>query len=479
MRFAWLPVLCAAAGAAGCGSLETGAAWTEGGAPEPISEAPGAMMPRNSMPAEALTAGALLGNRDLIRFLSVNPLDHTLLKDYSSSHPLNANARSLLEYTVGCALDPGQRVLDWEGELGLCGTGAVAPFVDWSMEAPNTACQQIVTACVLARVNARGKRVRLSTRSYDDGPLFPLLPEVPVEKEHRDPNGPVLKSFDPTCPSGIAPGNPARDCGWSGRRVGTCKAGERVEVRPRRSGGDSFMVRVCKGIHGCDHSMVPPPWYSGVLAQGVLGNDAKTLSFKCPDFGAHSASSFAIMVASPAPKSSPPETADVTASGVAVEYPAPEAKVFTFREGAFYGDLFGPINPAPAGEMLSNRQFACYSDRWTSPMAHLADRLCAGGEDCFGNTPGACIESPAAPPERAKLCAGARDHDEDDAEAEDGDERDGSYYGCVGLPKGARWDPEAGSWYPEGARWNHAITVFLNHPCDLAGDPFKCLASGP
>ncbi|WP_437900390.1 hypothetical protein [Sorangium sp. So ce124] len=456
MSIVWLSSLCAAAGAAGCASWDPGADWTGGDAPpELVSEALEALMPRNSLPAQALAAGALLEDRPLLDLLRSSALGDPSLADDLASPQLNANARSLLKYVVSCALDPGRRVSAWEGELGLC--GAASPHGDWFERPPSAACQEVVSACVLARTNALGRKVRLSTRSDEDSALFPLLPVVPVETEYRDAGDPPIKSLNAPCAAGAAAGDPARDCGWAGRHVGTCTPKARVVLKPggaARASTRHFMVRVCNGIHGCDHrTMAPRPWYSGLIAEGVLSVDGRSgttreVSFTCPEPGVPGPSSFAVMVASPHPAEAPPATADVIAAGAAAIYPAPEDKVFTFREGAFYGNLFGAANPGPPGEMLPNGQHACYSNVWSRPMAHFTDRLCAGRDaGCFGNPPGACLSSPAAPPrpDLARVCKG---------------EGNGSYYGCAAA---------AGR-----TPWNHVITVFLNHPCDLAGDLIRC-----
>ncbi|XXY54644.1 hypothetical protein WME91_26280 [Sorangium sp. So ce269] len=466
-----LPI-CAALGAAGCAAAGPDDGWTEDGAPpEPVAEALERMMPRNSLHAKVLSAGALLENEALIFHLASSPLNNGSLNRFLAGRPMRASEKDLLEYVVSCALDPGRSVHGVKGEFGLCGASGVA-HGDWSEEAPSRDCQEVVTACVLARVNSRGKTVRISTRSTRDSrdrELFKLAPVVPVEKEYREHGAGGAKSFS-ACPGGTPEWTSARECGWSARSVGACRPGERVTLRPSPATTAPLMVRVCKGIHGCDSASSPTGrWYAGHVAEGILSSDplirtshgaTAELSFMCPSSGAGGPWSFAVMVAPPAPSSPLPATADVALStfGGYRRYPASEADVFAIREGAFYGNLFAnSFSAAPPTTMLSGAQYACYSDVWTRPMAHMADRLCAGrGEACFENLPGPCLDTGVAPPDG--LCEG---------------KLDGSYHGCAPPPEEDD-APEGGSVPEEPTRSRHVVTVYLNHPCDLASDVNEC-----
>ena len=159
------------------------------------------------------------------------------------------------------------------------------------------------------------------------------------------------------------------------------------------------------------------------------------------------------MVAPPELSRPLPATADValSAPGVYRRYPASEEEVFTVREGAFYGNLFKPVGSGVSPTaMLPGDQYACYSDVWTDPMAHMADRLCAGRDEaCFENLPGPCLMTSG----HGGLCEG---------------KLDGSYYGCA-APVEEEDDSPA-----EPTRSKHVVTVYLNHPCDVASDVDKC-----
>ncbi|KYF85698.1 hypothetical protein BE17_05650 [Sorangium cellulosum] len=460
-----LPI-CAALGAAGCAAAGPDDGWTEDGAPpEPIAEALARMMPRNSLHAAVLSAGALLENEALLFHLASSPLNDGSLSRFLAGRPMRASEKELLEYVVSCALDPGRSVHGSKGEFGLCGASDLA-HGNWFERAPSRDCQEVVTACVLARANSLGKRVRISARSTQDPrdrELFKLAPVVPVEKEYREPGAGGARSFS-DCPEDTRGWSSARECGWSGRSVGTCRLGERVTLRPSPATSVPLMVRVCKGIHGCDSASSPTGrWYAGHVAEGILSSDpfiktfygAKAeLSFDCPSSGTTGPWSFAVMVAPPSPSRPLPETADVVLGtfGGYRRYPASEAEVFTVREGAFYGSLFAnAISGGSATAMLSRAQYACYSDVWTRPMAHMADRMCAGRDEaCFENLPGPCLDTGVVPPDG--LCQG---------------KLDGSYHGCAPPP-----DEDDGP--EEPTRSKHVVTVYLNHPCDLASDVNEC-----
>jgi hypothetical protein len=167
---------------------------------------------------------------------------------------------------------------------------------------------------------------------------------------------------------------------------------------------------------------------------------------------------FSVMVKSPtgAPGAGP--VAHITSTGVV--YPAKEAMVFTWPEGAFYGDIFHAPSPltssaqpstvplGPCGlvtpDVLSGRQYACAGPTWTVSGALDADRLCAvAGSPCFSatNAPQAC----------AAACATSTEL---------------LFNGCRGA------DPAA-------PPWKHTMTVHVNHPCDLSPDPRACGAIYP
>jgi len=369
------------------------------------------------------------------------------------SDALASNARELMKYIVSCALDPGVQGLpnlndisqDWRGELGLC-DGQPGTLGSWADGPPSEGCLQAVSACVLARVNALSKRVIISMRG-ESTELLPVRPRVKVETKYRENHGTPIRSFE-VCRGSPAPA-PTQDCGWEARYVGMCSPNRLVTLQVN----GSARIRICKGIYGCDHADIPQtstgteyytPWYAGHI---VSTPASSTLTFTCPQapVPAKTRSYFSVMLASPSSTSSLDPRVDVTVTGPSTgQYPAPENMVFTYREGAFYGNIFaavqplGPSRPSPS-DLLTNFQYACYSDDWSSKLAQLSDRLCAGPTNqCFENVPQPCqprclIQAPGT----------------------------GAYLQCN----------EA---VPESRQWDHAITVYLNHPCDLASDINDC-----
>ena len=112
----------------------------------------------NALTVNALTVNALTVNALTVNALTVNALTSTALED--------PNARELLKYIVSCALPASDSInltiagvdYTFPGELGL------AP--KWGLPGGtcNTACQEWVSACVLARVDFLGQTVNISVR---------------------------------------------------------------------------------------------------------------------------------------------------------------------------------------------------------------------------------------------------------------------------------------------------------------------------
>lgn len=93
-------------------------------------------------------------------------------------------AQTLMRYVVGCALTPAQVVtytdtdeddatvsMTWKGELGLC--------PGWNTGPANADCQQRVSACLAARVNAFGEKIPITLRGKRDS--YALLPVSSTE----------------------------------------------------------------------------------------------------------------------------------------------------------------------------------------------------------------------------------------------------------------------------------------------------------
>jgi hypothetical protein len=112
----------------------------------------------NSLAANSLAANSLAANSLAANSLAANALVASALRD-----PL---ARQLLKYVVSCALDEDDDVsiridgkrYDFPGELGL------APEWGRAHGSCDGECQRWVSACVLARVDAAGKKRIISLR---------------------------------------------------------------------------------------------------------------------------------------------------------------------------------------------------------------------------------------------------------------------------------------------------------------------------
>jgi hypothetical protein len=440
-------------------------------------------MPHNDMPHNALQAGALAASEDLLWALTQNPLKTETLRRLNEERTPAlteqiVSSRSLLRFIVSCALPPTESVRDptnpgaapWKGELGYCG--------DWSEGRASKQCLQLVSACLLARTNAIGKRVVISVRG-EPSCLFPTRDKVPVETSLRENGGTPIPSFQHAteCRSGGS----ERDCGWSPLHVGRCEADSQVTVsvdpaptdsctcRGAAASSSDMMLRVCKGLYGCDASAATDTEssrYSGRIPSQCACGERPSVTFGCPRNGplinpnddpqtGARYGYYSLMVASRsartlrdlAPIMRLRAVSNATTPGID-RYPATEKEVFTYPEGAFYGNIF-PLQPGQlrqcmqqhsSGAMLSNDAHACYSEIWADPMKILTDRLCAQRDGrCFENTPSACFAS-------------SRDHR---CAAPILPLRDGVYRDCRGE---------------DAPPWHLPITVYLNHPCDLSSD---------
>ncbi|KYF57602.1 hypothetical protein BE08_23265 [Sorangium cellulosum] len=412
--------------------------------------------------------------------------DHVELRHQLHHGP----TREVMRYLVSCALAPGQEVkyhdtltsedYTFKGEMGLC--------PDWADNAASVECQELVTACLLVRNNALGKKVAISMRGEvpgvppgEDSPPL-LYPQSVVSTVVHAENGNVIASFKRCASPEVGAG---RDCGWKPAHVGKCAPGQQVHIGaganpPGRCEDPSVLgsssrptvLRVCDGIRGCNSTT--PNFIDH--SEGSCGSDRPALTFTCPNSGY-----FSVMSgprASGGPGEATPEVLD--AAGLAV-YPAEEIDVFKWPEGAFYGNLWGSgaLHPGIANDKnivtsegffdaapavigsVFRRAFTCTGRFWTRQEAYMADRVCAGGvSDCAATWVGACDVAnskrsiaPRCP--RLYRCASA------DGAVVPGD---GDFDDCQGRPD-------------EGP-WSRPITVFLNNPTDIVSDPMNSETMG-
>ena len=120
----------------------------------------------NALTNNALTNNALTNNALTNNALTNNALTNNSLNTGAINASLSdPNARAVLKYIVSCALPRTGQVdftvdavsYTYEGELGL------AP--QWANTGVcNTACQELVSACVMSRVDYLGEKVLISLR---------------------------------------------------------------------------------------------------------------------------------------------------------------------------------------------------------------------------------------------------------------------------------------------------------------------------
>lgn len=491
---------------------------------------------KNGLSAEAFRHNALTTNAGALQILMSHALDDPQL--FAANGNLverqlaDPRARAVLTEIVRCALGPGATVthgVTWTGEVGLCqpdaSLGSLGPDApSWGPSGPNVACQQLVTACLAARVNALNRSIPLALHG-EPGPLFPPRDPVSTETAFResvsgaDPSvGMPIGSFSgPGCAPGV-------ECNWAQAFVGRCDpAGGPVRLAIQ----DALVcgttpVRVCGGIHGCytaasgyslpqdalDLQNPQQASYWGMWKDqvGACAGAGPKLEFSCPTgfAGYYSVMTRPITPPGDPPQPGTPAMVQVVGTGT---YPAKSADVFTFREGAFYGNLFAPGELAWSCEMTDattrtctpvngnqgkpevcsirgqvtgvaapcehdpslpyRNVYACYALADKSDgqgngsddagAAYLSDRICADpSHTCFFHRPVRC--NYADPDANQQLGAHCQWNG------------DGAYHRCESADRSTRY---------------LTITTYLNGTCDLLRDPQTCdatrkaVASGP
>jgi hypothetical protein len=446
----------------------------------PSAELAGAVEPEgftpNSLHANALTQNSLIANPDANGLMPNVALNNANYSDASPYGVLRnqlrySPTREMMSYLVSCALAPGQSITytdtatgttysPWEGQLGLCPA--------WNTGPASATCQELVSACLLARVNALGFKVELSMRGRGAVSLAAAASVPTVEYTKA---GSVIASFVPCSVSGAA-----RNCGYVANQVGTCNPGSTVNVGAGApapgscvagpvlgSSSGNTVLRVCDGIAGCDHGAPEVLGESG----GSCGTIFPSVTFVCPMSG-----NFAVM--SGPQMGSGPSVATPgagTPTPGSMVYPASELSVFPWQEGAFFGNIWAPLSlnsdihsgqnwvdangkfhpassiPLSSGAVFT-QMFACSGVHWTSSVAYSEDRVCAGGgstpNNCAATPMGACSTSMSAVPSCpiTHVCSvlhapGAL----------------GDYDDCAGT--GA-------------ATWANPVTIYLNKAADVA-----------
>jgi hypothetical protein len=433
----------------------------------------------NSLTTRALVLNALTTNplaNARLGTSALGPLfDPTVGNTYIRQQLRDVDAQKVMEYLTSCALKESQSLKwkhpvtgvmsAWEGKLGLCPS--------WYESAPSPECLNQVSACIVARNNAYGRRVELSLRGElgSDPDTFRLEPKT-LPTQYDPDTSLLVDSFGACTTPGQGVG---RDCGWSVDYIGQCEPDEQVRlgaggVPPDQcvgghalgsSSGSRMMLRVCSGIAGCDSN--------GrrflTQSEGSCGGTAPAVTFTCPAEGY-----FNVMKASWSSFQRGTVMVEVeTGAPANTSYALSEKKAFTVREGAFYGTIFDPDALATTVEVINGevwgknrvvsgsvyqRMYSCYDAEWDEGLANATHRVCASPgeqENCAATVTGPCVA-----PVDAELM-------ESQCATSDGSlvSGDGDYQGCVDT---------------EGGLWSEPVTVFLNAACDLmpAGTPDLC-----
>jgi hypothetical protein len=362
----------------------------------------------NALQANALWSNALFGNSVALDRLLVSGLNSAT---FSGDALLNRQladpaARIVLEYLVRCALEPGD-VLEIQDltfypprfePMALTGSAGLCP--GWAVDgiAQKPACQELVSACLVAASNYTAASVPLSLRGTGEaGEVLPLEQEVPGVTRYPKRSF-IVESLRPC---GRPTSGASRNCGWRVKQVGTCGAGEPILVKAMLEladvdsdvRDDGVVLRICPGTAACDHGQ----------GQEGAGQWIARAQISCP-----AQEHFTVMAAPlRAAAYTGPITVSVEEGGYA--YPAPEDAVFWLREGAFFGNLFSASAAHPDVEITANGEvvgsdfvvdgpafpdaFMCASAEWATATAYARDRIC-GGEtrNCVAIDAGRCEE---------------------------------------------------------------------------------------
>lgn len=473
------------------GVLLLGAPGCQPGMPDEELEPSSGTVARELRVANSLTTQALVLNA-----ISTNPTANNLLATGGLAplfHPVTGNsylrlqlrdpdAQSFMSYLVGCALpashaipwkDPlTMTVRHWEGKAGLC--------PQWELGAPSDVCKNRVSACLLARNNALGRRVELSMRGEDplQPALFALEPQTrPVEYDPDLGNGkvPSYEACD-TAQSGMN-----RDCGWKADFIGRCTPGQTVRLGAGGTAPDQcttgpelgtwsgarMMLRVCHGIIGCDQGSTRNLGQS----EGTCTTTQAAVTFTCP------ASGYFNVMSAPYDSSltGSVTVAVETGTPAATSYRLSEKAVYRIREGAYYGNIFdskalaAKVFVEENGRIVGKDQiiqgsvykkmFSCQAPEWTDAAAYASHRVCAlpgSGANCAASPVGDCIDY-ANRNYPASKCR------KDDGAVVWGD---GDFEECYDST---------------GTLWREPVTVFLHEPCGLTpGVPSStCTWRGP
>jgi hypothetical protein len=466
--------------------------------------------PKNGLSRRAFGHNALTANPKALGILLKHALNKVVDEPYISRQLHDPMARAVMKELVKCALDrwtvvtyvdsldvdphDGPIKHQWRGELGLCQHDQTTAG-NWSKDKPTKQCQQLSTACLLARENVRGKAIPISFRGQP--PVLSPRDEVRTETTFREgPAGEItlqgssegtpIGSFSgPVCAKGHE-----YECNWAPAYVGKCDGGSISLAIQDPSACRSTALRVCAGIHGCYGAnsgySLPAGFpkeapYSRHIEDKTGACAGSPIEFACPTeppIGGY----YSVMTRPITGVFSKyrPIVIKVAGSGT---YPATEKEAFTFREGAFYGNLFKPgelmwscevgddfkqvCKPTPGNEGAEAETslpykdvYACYtsaqqkdSEGEKMGAAYLNNRICDRPDlkkGCFFHKPNRCYYTdPETNEKKGAHCKWVSDA--------------GFFQDCHG-----QGDKADTTYQP--------ITMYLNDPCHLIDDKDLCTA---
>ena len=433
-------------------SLMLAACATEVDGGDEVSLDESEMITLNMITLNMITLNGLTGSDEALEDLIESPLASATFDpdDGVFPHQLNnADTRMFLAYLAGCALAPEDAPIEFTDINGKLHTfpGALGLCSDWATGPADDDCQEIVSACLFTRNNAKGKSKMISQRGMTLEGVLETAPFVPAKTTTI--TGAKIPSFG-ACK--VSQSGPSRNCGWTAERslIGTCTPGKGVTLSCSGVDTTGIAARVCDGIEGCANGS---PAVRAQEQTCVPGQS--TLSFTCGSDGAYAA-----MIG---PVNSAQSSPLTFTSAIGGSFPATERQVFAIREGAFYGNLFNPAARSPdvTTIILPNGQavtdimtsapttvfrdaWVCHDPFWSDGAAYLHDRLCAIAIDTLGDQAELCISNRLGP------CLG------------------GPTPECAINDVGSNGDMDFGTCvdgYDVVRGW--PLTVMLHQPCDL------------
>lgn len=481
---------------------------------------------KNGLSSQSFSRNALTTNPESLRILVSHALDNPALSateaTYLDQQFKDPRARAMLAEIVKCVVPGGTEVAyagsQWQGELGLCAldpaaTNQSAGPPAWGAGGPNPACQQLATACVMARVNALHRAIPLRLEG-EPAALFPPRARVLAGTHFResDPGqdpaeGLAIGSFGgPICIAG-------RECDWAPAYVGRCNAtGGQIHLALQGTTCSATPVRVCAGIHGClDPSSGYTPPHDALddedPAQALYWKELQPVSctgsdvaFNCPiGFGG----TYSVMTRPTRTSTGtiqpirPPSPPLVQTAGTGI-YSATSREVFTFREGAFYGNLFVP------GELSWSCQMTDDTHRTCSPLAGTSGSVEVCGLSSTGTLATTCDRATTVPYRNVYACYSLAQQQDSQGAGADADgiaylnDRicDEPHHDCFFHPPkrcffaDAQTNEDRGAhcqWTGDGAFHQCqsldrttsylTITTYLNNACDLLDDADVCAAT--